>query len=228
MRGILRAGIGGFVSEWGRQLHRRCAAFASFRPRGALTFPECAARRNSDAIELGRGLAKMRLRMPRVDQVQSEDGSWFLTYEGLDTSHDLGGGNYRFRVRQPDRDISVRARVSASSSKARKIASEEGLDYRSMNLEEMRAYDESIAEKFGKRYEVILFDIEGDVGGEDIARFAKQFCNSIFILKSSYKFNNEDYPDSGDGSYPDEIYFCPYGIEKKYYATFYATEGSDA
>ena len=102
---------------------------------------------------------KSRLRSPSVKTVQ-KSGSFNLTYEGLDTSHDLGGGNYLFRTWEADQEIEVRARVSnTTSSNAEKHAAQEGKDYRALSLIDALDYQEKVASEHGRRSQVLLFDV---------------------------------------------------------------------
>jgi hypothetical protein len=77
----------------------------------------------------------MRLPAPRVKLVQRNDEWFVLTYEGLDTTHDLGGGNYLFRTMHGDQQVEVKARVrDVTSFNAEKYAAKEGVDYRVLGL----------------------------------------------------------------------------------------------
>jgi len=166
----------------------------------------------------------MRLRTPRVDHVQSDDGSAVLTYEGLDTSHDLGGSNYLLRVRDAGEEAEVRARIrTVTYSDARDAAEREGLNFSAMSSDERREYQQRFADEFGNRMEVILFEIveQGHFSLEDLVR---RLCIMYLEMKASYKYNHPDYPGSGEGYYPDQIYFCPYDVDRKLYVTIKAGE----
>ncbi|HET9638456.1 MAG TPA: hypothetical protein VFP12_04540 [Allosphingosinicella sp.] len=173
---------------------------------------------------LGEGRSdEMRLRIPRVKQVQSDDGSTVLTYEGLDISHDLAGENYLFRTRQGSGEVEISARVAQTSAEARKHAADEGVDYSALSLVETIEYQTKIATKYGRRPQVILFEILGS-NPVDIQNLSRDFCSIYLDLTSSYKYNHPDYPLSGEGYYPDEVYFCPLGVDKMLYMTVRAGE----
>lgn len=141
-------------------------------------------------------------------------------------SHDLGGGKYVLRVRQGNQSIEVRARVSATSREARKHAASEGIEYSALSTMETIEYLEMIADKFGQRSEVILFDLESGTNC-NIKIIARQFCFLFFEMDSSYKYNHPDYPDCGDNYYPDEVYFCPYDVDRTHYMMIRAGEAAN-
>ena len=186
----------------------------------------------------------LRLPTPRVKQVQPAGGAFLLTYEGVDSSHDLGGGNYLFRTGQ-DREVEVKARVQPTTAyAAEEQARKEGVDYRALGFMEALEYQRRFASTYGHRSQVILFEVFRRQetrpivvrfrdriaraarelrapGGRDldIALLARNFCRAFFELDASFKNNHPQYPASGEGYYPDEIYFCPYDVDKKYYMT---------
>ena len=169
----------------------------------------------------------MRMAKPRVNQVESGDGSAVLSYQGLDTSHDLGGETYLLRIRQGDRVAEIQARVAHSTSHAEQMAASEGVNYSALSLTEALAYLERVSDTYGRRLQIILF--EPAAGSEvDIERDAALFCRLYFELASSYRYNNPEYPESGEGYYPDEAYFCPYDVDRRFFVTFRAGENADA
>jgi hypothetical protein len=186
----------------------------------------CAPPRSERALREERS-DKMRLRVPRVNQVRSDDGSAVLIYEGLDTSHDLGGGNYLLRLDAHEQTVEVRARIrSATAYDAERMAIKEGLNYHSMSFTEGLEYEESFADQYGRRSQVILFEklSSTDIDGRALSR---QLCLLFLEMDASYRFNHPEYPASGEGYYPDKIEFCPHDVERRLYMTVSAGEGLD-
>lgn len=164
----------------------------------------------------------MRLRMPTVKQVESEDGSCSLTYEGLDESPAQagGGGKYLLRVSHPEGEIEVRATVqSVTSFRAEEQAKAEGLDFWAMGLAKIDKYVEEFAEKYGATSKIVTFEIDKGGNISNIAELSKTFCKMYFEIDSSYRYNNSEYPACGEGFYPDTIHFQPgfSQIDRKYY-----------
>lgn len=106
---------------------------------------------------------KMRLRTPRVKQVQSDDGSTSLSYEGLDMSHDLSGEDYVLRVRQESGEAAARARIrTVTYTVARDFAKKEGVDLSNLDRDERSQYQQRFADQHGHRMEVLLFEVLGE------------------------------------------------------------------
>ena len=162
---------------------------------------------------------EMRLREPRVSRVQNDDGSAVLLYEGVDTTHDLGGGKYRLLLRHVGLEVEFNARVhDATYAKANSDAAKNGIDLHALSSLERLAYHEQFADTHGRRSEVLLFgDIKG--GALNSRLIVRDFCKLFLEIDGSFKYNHPDYPSSGDGYYPDEIYFCPYDVDRTLYMT---------
>lgn len=170
----------------------------------------------------------MRLRMPTIQHLESEDGSCSLTYEGLDEAPAQagGGGKYLLRVSHPEGDIEVRATLQSVGTlyRAREHARSEGFDYGAMSLTEKGEYLYKFAEKYGRSSYVVLFEIESEGDHSDIAELSKRFCEMFFEMDASFRLNNSEYPACGEGYYPDEVDFSPWDVDKKYSRCFQAGE----
>jgi hypothetical protein len=62
---------------------------------------------------------------------------------------------------------------------------------------------------------VIRFFPEIEGQDFDLPAAAKQFCDLFLELVASYRFNNSDYPETGDGYYWERVFFQPYDAEPK-------------
>lgn len=156
----------------------------------------------------------MKLNRPRVESYTSPDGHGSLTYVGMDTSHDMGGSDYRFLYREGEEEIEISARVQ-SIPRANHAARDQGVDLWSMSFEESESFKQAYYEANPREYQVIRFFAETPGRGFDLPAAAKQFCNLFLELNASYRFNNSDYPETGDGYYWERVFFQPYDAEPK-------------
>lgn len=175
----------------------------------------------------------MRLQTPASQHIESSDGTCSLTFEGYDQSPAQagGGGVYLLRVTRPEITAELKATIQSTTGiRAEQQAKEDGLDPIAMRSSDIRKYREAYSDQFGASYRVILFDYTNkhaihtrrDIANEPF--LAEMFCTLFLRLKSLYRYNNPDYPNSGEGFYPDTVEYSPFGVDPSLIKTFAAAE----
>src|SRR5262245_58191691 len=80
----------------------------------------------------------MRLGVPRIDSLQTDDGTASIVFRTVDMNRDTGGYNYLFRLATPSGDVEVNATVeSATGSPAARKLAESGVDLWSLKTAEI-------------------------------------------------------------------------------------------
>jgi hypothetical protein len=162
----------------------------------------------------------MRLRLPRVNRVESHDGKASLEYVGLDMSRD-GGGVYRFELARRAGTLVVERAIVASVTPlyARDYAFENGVAYDDLTLTEAMSFSESYAEKYGHTHVVKEFDLPWKgFWKSQVNSIIDSFCCLYFEMNSSYRNNNTDVSAENAGAmYPDTITFSPYELDRRYH-----------
>ncbi len=177
----------------------------------------------------------MRLRMPNITHLESDDGSCSLIYEGDagGSAQAGGGGLYRLRVSDQDVVTEIRAVIQTTTSfYAERHAEAEGkeLNYLTMDITAIREDVEAFAEKYGSSSTIIDFyyaDEHRDAPHreiENVGQFIETFCKIYLKLKSSFKYNNSEYPACGEGFYTDQVKFSPWGKYQDYVTNLKAEE----
>ena len=158
----------------------------------------------------------MRLSMPKVKEVVSEDGKSRLTFVTSIDTHTDSGDLYRFEIESPSSSTGrlVGAVLIDSGSgpswMAEKKAREEGKDYDNMSLGERIDYLLEYSEKYGDLSYLTELELqEGELTPENIRLIRDTVCNLYLKLTASHEYNNDD-PDSDPRQYyPDRIEFGP-------------------
>lgn len=176
----------------------------------------------------------MRLCVPTVQQIRSSDGNSLLTYEGYDQSPAQAGGGalYLLRVTRPDGPAEFRATVQSTTwLRAEEQARKDGLALATMRSSEIRKYQEKFAERHGKSHVVIIFqysDEKKDGPARPIVEeeeYADIFCSLFLKLTALYRYNNSDYPECGEGFYPDIVEYAPRDGRRRVIKRVSALEG---
>jgi hypothetical protein len=169
----------------------------------------------------------MRLGIPRIESLQTDDGTASITFLGVDTNRDTTGGVYLFQFKTPSGDIEVNTTVGTVTSfpASDKFFAETGNKLMDLTLTDIRKYIETYAEEYGNTLKVALFTVPANTSGNDIVVLRDAFCALFFEYWSSYKYNNADVTSDPADRYPDTINFVPYDLDRKFHVTLHARQG---
>jgi hypothetical protein len=166
----------------------------------------------------------MRLSNPRIDSLQTDDGTASIAFQGIDTNRDAGGRVYLFRFKTPTGDIQVTATVGTATGfpASDKFFAENGKQLMDLPLADIQKYVEEYADQYGNTFEVRLFTVPDNTGDNDIVVLRDAFCALFFKYWSSYEYNNTDETSDPAELYPDKINFVPYDVDRKFHVTLQA------
>jgi hypothetical protein len=169
----------------------------------------------------------MRLGTPRIESLQTDDGTASIAYRGVDTNRDTAGGVYLFRFKTLSGDVEVSTTVGTVTSfpAGDKYLAETGNNLMDLTLTDIRKYVERYAEEYGNTFKVVLFTVPANTSDNDIVVLRDAFCALFFEYRSSYKYNNADETSDPAGRYPDTINFMPYDLDPKFRVTVHARQG---
>jgi hypothetical protein len=169
----------------------------------------------------------MRLGVPRIESLQTDDGTASITFLKVNMDRDTGGLDYLFRFKTPSGDTEVRTTVAIVTGipAAEKFA-ESGNELWSLHPTDVRKYIEKYAGEHGNTFEVRIFRVPANTSDDGIAALRNAFCELFFKYWSSYKYNNADDPSDPAGFYPDTINFLPFNLNRKFHVTLHAAQGA--
>ena len=168
----------------------------------------------------------MRLRKPRVERVESRDGTSILHFERFVPGRD-GGALYRLTILPggvSKSKISTNVLVtSVTSFYAADYARSQGLDFDQWSLVRQMDYQNEFAEVHGNRNAVREFALQNrDLDEEQIEMAIALFVKLFFEINSSFKFNKE--PPEERGAFPDRLSFEPYDLVRAFHRLYRAEE----
>jgi hypothetical protein len=168
----------------------------------------------------------MRLGVPRINSLQTGDGTASITFLKVNMDRDTGGLDYLFRFKTPSGDIEVRTTVSIITdfAAAAKFA-ESGNSLWFLETTEVRKYIEKYAGEYGNTFEVRIFELPSNTSDSSIAVLRDAFCQLFLEYWSSYKYNNADETSDPADCYPDTINFLPFDLDRKLHVTLHARQG---
>jgi len=168
----------------------------------------------------------MRLAFPRINSLQTDDGTESITFLKVNMDRDTGGLDYLFRFKTPSGDIEVRTTVAiATGFAAADEFAKGGSSLWSLDTTEVRKYIEKYADEHGNAFEVRTFEVPSNTSDSLIQVLRDAFCKLFLEYWSSYKYSNEDETSDPAGFYPDKIQFVPYDLDKKFRLTLLAGQG---
>lgn len=169
----------------------------------------------------------MRLGFPRIESLQTDDGSASIVFQQVNMNRDAGGLDYLFRFRTPSGDTEVRTTVGIVTGVPAhyKFLAETGNQLMSLPMADVTKYIEKYAGEYGNTFEVRIFEAPADTSDSGIVVLRDAFCELFFQFWSSYKYNNTDEASDPAEFYPDTINFLPHNLNRKFYATLHAKQG---
>lgn len=174
--------------------------------------------------------------MPNSQSIESDDGSRSLSHAGISGgSMQAGGGAiYKLRISRLGKVTEICGVVQSTTSfYFDKYAKAAGIDLDGMGLAERRPYFDDYLQNYGHNYSIVDFyyaDEHRDARHRAIDNVSESrdiFCKMLLRLKSSFRFNNSEYPECGEGCYHDELQFEPWRNYREYFKTFRAAETLD-
>jgi hypothetical protein len=168
----------------------------------------------------------MRLGLPRIKSLQSDDGTASLTFQGADPNRDTGGLVYVFRLKTPSGDAEVHATVGIVTGfpAAEKYGAESGNRLWDLSPADARAYVETYAGEYGNTFEVRIFKVPVNASDDSIVVLRDAFCDLFLKFWSSYRYSNADETSDPVDCYPDTINFVPHDVDKKFLVTLHARQ----
>jgi hypothetical protein len=168
----------------------------------------------------------MRLASPRINCLQTDDGTASITYLSVDMNRDTGGFNFLFVFKAPASETKVNTTVArVTTSRAReKLLADTGKDLLDLDTTEMMTYIDKYAGEYGNTFEVRIFEVPSNTGDDGIIVLRDAFCALLFEYWSSGKYSNADDASDPAGVYPDTINFLPIDLNRKFHVTLHARE----
>jgi hypothetical protein len=169
----------------------------------------------------------MRLAFPRINSLQTDDGTASITFLQVNMNQDTGGLDYLFRFKTPSGDTEVQTTVAILKGipAAKKYLAETGNELWSLDVTEIRKYKEKYAGEYGNIFEVRTFKVPFDTSDDSIPVLRDAFCALFFKYWSSYQYNNADETSDPADFYPDTIYFTPWALNFLFRVTLHARQG---
>jgi hypothetical protein len=169
----------------------------------------------------------MRLAFPRINSLQTEDGTASITYLSFDMNRDTGGFTFLFVFKAPSGETKINTTVArVTSARAReKFQAETGKDLMDLTTTEMTEYIDKYAGEYGNTFEVRIFDVPRDTGDDSVVVLRDAFCALFLEYWSSYKYSNSDDTCDPADHYPDTIHFLPQNLNRKLRVTLSAKQG---
>ncbi|WP_315783999.1 MULTISPECIES: hypothetical protein [unclassified Bradyrhizobium] len=168
----------------------------------------------------------MRLAFPRIESLQTDDGTASIRYLTVDMNRDNGGLKYLFTFEAPNGEMRIPTTVALlTSSPAReKFRADTGLDLFDSRLSEIGKYTEEYAGRYGNTFLVQAFDVPANMDEDAIVALRSAFCALFFEYWSSYRHNNQDDTCDPAERYPDTLHFVPQNLGRKFHLTLHARQ----
>src|SRR3954453_22223691 len=111
----------------------------------------------------------MRLGFPRIESLQTDDGTASITFLKVNMDRDTGGLDYLFRFKTPSGDTEVRTTVAiVTGAQASYKFRESGGELMSLHPTDVRKYVEEYAGVYGNTFEVTRFEVPADTSDSSI------------------------------------------------------------